>query len=746
MIGYIAVLVESPSKCGKVEKFLGGGYRCRATAGHFRALSSLEDIDVERGFRPLFRDAPRKATIIQELARFIANAKSVILATDDDREGEAIAWHVCDRFGLDVRETPRMIFHEITKTALLRAVSDTTRVNMELVEAQQARQILDLLVGFTISPILWKHIDVTTKVALSAGRCQTPALRLVYDNQISIEQSPGEGSFVVVGHFTSKNLDFSLNSSFVKESDAVAFLEASKTFEHELTVSPAAVVQKEPPQPFNTSTLQQKASSELRLSPKRTMELCQSLYENGHITYMRTDAQTYAAEFVTAAEKYITLAYGVAYACPQTAVPDEEVQAAHEAIRPTSITGTDEPPGVEPHALRLYKLIYRNTIQSCMSSATYTVVKAAVSAPKIANHSKLEYRKTLEERTFDGWERLVTTPLKPTHYGYVVRMGNQPVSYNTITAKYTIKKLKNHLTEAKLVQMLESKGIGRPSTFSSLVEKVQTRGYVKKENVAGREHLCPTYELEAGAVKTSSVKKKFGEEKGKLVLQPLGRSVIEFLVTHFDMLFQYAYTNALEKLLDEIALGTGSLEDVCCQCKTTIDDIIARNGFEKRVRIPIDATHTYLIGKHGPVVMEQRGGKTTFHSVKDGIKQADVAAGTLTLSDIVSEATNRKRVSLGTHEGKEVSLHQGRFGSYVRWNDSNYSCKGVAPSLEEAVRLLTPGVQLSPFSSIRHSKHGPYIYFKKPGMTKPTFTSIPPSVDAKDVAAVREWIAQGTRD
>ena len=639
MIGYIAVLVESPSKCGKIETYLGAGYRCEATRGHFRSLTSLEAIDMENGFQPTFADDRKKATVIRELTRFIANADSVILATDDDREGEAIAWHVCDRFGLDVRETPRMIFHEVTKTALVRALHNTTRVDMGLVRAQQARQILDLLVGFTISPILWKHIDAPSKVPLSAGRCQTPALRIVYDNQLSIEKSPGQAAFSVVGYFTSKNVDFTLSGTLTQDAEVVKFLEASKVFPHELTLRKPVVVEKTPPSPFNTSTLQQKASAELHFTPKQTMELCQILYEGGHITYMRTDAQQYAAEFVTAATHYITAAFGPEYAHARTVQPGTTkpgTQAAHEAIRPTCITGSDDPGGVEPRAIRLYKLILRNTVESCMSSSVYSVLRATISAPPAGDGPALEYRRTLENRTFDGWEAYAAKANDPGAYGYLLAMGNQPVRYNTITAKYAIKKLKNHLTEAKLVQLLESRGIGRPSTFSSLVEKVQSRGYVKKGNIPGREHTCPTYELEEERITKSVAKKKFGEERSKLVLQPLGRGVIEFLITHFDAIFQFSYTSMLEENLDQIARGEGRLAAVCGECKAIIDKVIVCNGFEKRVRIPIDATHAYIIGKYGPVIIEETGGRAKFHAIKDGISQEDVAAGTLALAEIIN--------------------------------------------------------------------------------------------------------------
>ena len=300
------VIVESPAKCRKIEKFLGNGYKCAASFGHIRGFDGgLKAIDIDNHFKPAFRTLPKKAKYIKKLRMLIKKSSEVILATDDDREGEAIAWHLCQVFKLPINTTKRIIFHEITKSAIQHAIGNPTHLNMDKVCAQQARQILDLLVGFKISPILWKHISRNSKSGLSAGRCQTPALRLIYDNQKEIDNSPGKKVYETIGYFTKKNLEFKLNFNYSNEDSMGEFLESSIHFDHIYDVNKPKKISKKPPQPFSTSTLQQKASNELRFSPKQTMTLAQKLYENGYITYMRTDSKTYSKEFIIAAKLYI---------------------------------------------------------------------------------------------------------------------------------------------------------------------------------------------------------------------------------------------------------------------------------------------------------------------------------------------------------------------------------------------------------------------------------------------------------
>ena len=317
-MSYTLLIVESPAKCQKIESYLGSSYKCIASYGHIQELPGLKNIDIESNFKPTFQPMESKSMQINKMRNLINQAKDVMLASDDDREGEAIAWHICQVFNLPL-STKRIIFHEITKDAIIRAVNNPGSLNMNLVNAQQSRQILDVLVGYKISPILWKHITRNSKTGLSAGRCQTPALRLVYDNQKDIDDAPGKKVYNTVGYFTKLNFGFALNHNFeiisfnTTTNTMEQFLEESVNHEHLYSCSKPKQTTKNPPTPFTTSSLQQKASSELNISPKDTMAICQKLYEGGFITYMRTDSTTYSVEFIEKASEFIKSKYGDEY-------------------------------------------------------------------------------------------------------------------------------------------------------------------------------------------------------------------------------------------------------------------------------------------------------------------------------------------------------------------------------------------------------------------------------------------------
>lgn len=317
-MSYSLLIVESPAKCQKIESYLGSNYKCIASFGHIQELSGIKHIDIENNFNPQFQIISTKSQQIKKIQALIHKAKEVILASDDDREGESIAWHICQVFKLPLT-TKRIIFHEITKDAITRAVQNPTTINMDIVHAQQARQILDVIVGYKISPLLWEHISRNSKSGLSAGRCQTPALRLVYDNQKEIDNSPGKKVYNTTGYFTQMNLGFNLEYTFEiiafnsTTNTMEDFLEKSIEYNHIYSCSSPKQTIKNPPTPFTTSSLQQKASSELNISPKETMAICQKLYEAGYITYMRTDSTTYCMEFIQKASDYITTKYGDKY-------------------------------------------------------------------------------------------------------------------------------------------------------------------------------------------------------------------------------------------------------------------------------------------------------------------------------------------------------------------------------------------------------------------------------------------------
>ena len=579
----ILVIVESPAKCKKIESYLGPGYKCIASFGHIREIANgLKSIDVKNNYDVMFKTIPSKGKYIKSLREAIKKSKEIILATDDDREGEAIAWHICKTFKLPVLSTKRIIFHEITKPAIKAAIANPTRINMDTVNAQLARQVLDLLVGFTISPILWKHISRNTEGSLSAGRCQTPALRLVYEQQKLINESPGRKVYDTTGIFTKKNISFTLNYNHEDEDKMADFLEESANFEHKYSVSKPRVTTKNPPIPFTTSALQQKASNEFNFSPKQTMRLAQTLYENGHITYMRTDSKKYSKEFVDTAKKYIKKEYGEDYVSNNIAKlvnneggekkkkkkKDNNAQEAHEAIRPTKINiNTLSVAGkITAREVKLYNLIWRNTVESCMSAAKYYSITAKITAPE--NHT---YKYSSEQVIFPGWKIVEGYEEDNKEYTYLLSIKtNTVLDYKQIYSKVTLKDLKKNYTEAKLVQMLEKKGIGRPSTFSSLISKIQDRGYVKKQNVEGKKVNCVDFKLVGEELDEIETTRVFGNEKNKLIIQPVGIMVYEFLGKHFDNLFNYDYTKNMEDDLDKISKGEKIWHHLCDECNIQI--------------------------------------------------------------------------------------------------------------------------------------------------------------------------------
>ena len=513
---YTLLIVESPAKCGKIESYLGSNYKCIASYGHIRELPGIKYIDVDNDFKPNFQLMDSKSQQINKMRTMITNASDVLIASDDDREGEAIGYHIIETFGLP-STTKRIIFHEITKDAILRAVQQPTTLNMDVVHAQQARQILDVIVGYKISPILWEHVSRNTKTGLSAGRCQTPALRIVYDNQKDIDSSPGKKVYNTIGYFTQMNLGFALNHNFeiigfnTEINTMETFLENTPDHEHRFTCSKPKLTTKNPPSPFTTSSLQQKASSELNISPKETMSICQKLYEGGYITYMRTDSTTYSMEFIEKASGYIKDSYGDKYLHEdvnrlserQIEKPkkgkgkgkknekENNAQEAHEAIRPTDVTRDKIDDQFSSREKKMYYMIWATTVESCMSPALYQSISAKISAPM-----EKEYKYNSELVEFPGWKIVKGYSKENPEFQFLQAIKNNSiVNYNKIVSKVSIKDLKSHYTEAKLVQLLEEKGIGRPSTFSSLIEKIQDRGYVKKENVIGKKIKCIDYEL-----------------------------------------------------------------------------------------------------------------------------------------------------------------------------------------------------------------------------------------------------------
>jgi DNA topoisomerase-1 len=785
---YSLVIVESPAKCAKIEKFLGSGYKCIASFGHIRELDSsfINKVkEIDNAFKPEFTLMETKKQQIAKLRKMIAESSDVLLASDDDREGEAIAWHICDTFKLPIKDTKRIVFHEITERALKQAVIEPRRINMNLVYAQQARQVLDMIVGYKLSPILWKNISQHKKSGLSAGRCQTPALRIVYDNQKEIDTCPSKKVYTTTGYFTSKNLDFTLNYQHESEEEMSQFLEDSLNHEHIYNCEKVRDMTKKPPLPFTTSGLQQMASSELRISPKDTMSACQKLYEGGYITYMRTDSITYSDEFLETAEKYITKKYGNNYfkmreegekekEKPKTktkatdkdkdkdkdkkknknkkdaAEEDEEETdvSAHEAIRPTNIELEEVDKEVGNKEVRIYRLIRRNTLESCMMPALYKGVTATIKGCKAPSTTPLcdevstLYRYSTEQVVFPGWKIVDGYEKESPSFTYLQTLKQGTIlPYKKIVSKVGLKNSKSHYTEATLVQLLEKHGIGRPSTFASLVDKIQEREYVLKEDVKGAMVECIDFTLEGEELLENKIKREMGNEKGKMVIQPTGTIVLEFLLKHFDKLFQYDYTKKMEDDLDLIAKGDMRWYELCNECLREITDLSSEldksiSDNKDDVMIKIDKYHTYMIGRYGPVIkcVSDDSKKTvTFKKVNPDLDISKLKRGEYTLDEILSDETEKAQTKeLGKYMDKVVYLKNGKFGYYIEWKDIKKSIESEVAermTLNDAIELLSKNEstnltivrKIDDYTSIRTGKYGDYIFHKKKTMKTPKF-------------------------
>ena len=590
-----------------------------------------------------------------------------------------------------------------------------------------SRQVLDLLIGYTVTPVLWKYISRNSKTKLSAGRCQTPALQLIYDREQEIASKPGDQVYKVTAEFGEESIPHELNHSFVGEEEMVPFLKKTKKWSHTVSVTKPKIRKKKSPIPFTTSSLQQKASNILGFSPKKTMQVAQKLYEKGFITYMRTDSKKFSPEFIDSMKAAIKEKYGEEYFRSDSdylemtvngdagkegdkesektkkgkkakkGKEDEgtvKAQEAHEAIRPTSIDrNTLSERDSEGPERRLYALIWNHTMESGIREAECLSITSIIDSPYAETIKKCVYRSSAEKITFPGWKIVQGYDEEHELYDVFMRWSENEgnIALKTLDAKVTIKNLKSHFTEAKLVQILEERGIGRPSTFSSIVTKIQDREYVLKENVEGKEIACVDFEMRWSEDKAKWEiarkvdKRTFGNEKNKLVLQPKGKLVIEFLLKHFSALFNYDYTKNMENILDAIGEGLHVWNEPCQRVHREMTDLISTlqkaspsKPAAEKITIKVDEHHTYMIGRYGPCLKCVKDGKTTFKGVKRGIDIDKLKAGEYTLEEIVyvkPKKTATPGRSLGEHAGVPVVVKKGPYGVYMQWRGVNKSCK-----------------------------------------------------------------------
>ena len=770
------LIVESPSKCAKIESFIP--CCCISSKGHLRELKVLP----KPGEDPVFEIIDEKKTHIESMRKVIKKyaVKDIYVATDDDREGEAIAWHICQIFGLPVDSVKRIIFHEVTKAALEKAVATPGLINMSLVRAQQARQVLDLTVGFRVSPVLWKHLYRNRESSLSAGRCQTPALRLVYDNHR--EEREITQTYKVGAVFFPKKVLFELSKEMGSQKDVLAFLEGSKDFRYELLKD--KIVKKEmvegAPRPYHTSGLLQAASSQLRMSPKEVMSGCQQLYQDGHITYMRTESQKFCAEYLGEVRGFITRGFGATYVGDVEGLENRDSGNPHEAIRVTHLE-VRKIEGLTVRVGKLYELIWRNSVASCMSAYKGEQTSVYISSPLAG----VFYVHKVDVPVFMGWKGLDSNVdvVKEQAAGAALILyikSQKEVICQRVSAEVAIHGKKTHYTEASLIKKLEDVGIGRPSTFASLVETLIDRGYVKKGDIEATNLNVTEYVLEGGLIQEKAVEKKIGGEKGKLVIQPVGIVVAEFLTEHFGSLFAYDYTKAMESDLDKIALSDQSSKDICKECNDEIERLI--QPVEKRRFVIKDSSDVVVFGRYG--LMIQSGGSKGCRSVKEGIDIGRLNRGEYTLDELVEKKESRV---IGEYLGSVVSVARGPFGWYVAYKDTKMGCKTLLagggkadegetdesekvtkkrgkvleeeePDDEEVYNAFVKymdtkddskeGVagmirELTPDLSIRNGKFGGYIFYKTPSMKKPKFFTLKGFKESyrfcqKDV--LMEWI------
>lgn len=749
------LIVESSSKCGSIETYLGSNYKCISCNGHIRVINDLKNIDVKGDFDTTYTVDPDKKAHISKMESIISTfpKENILLATDHDREGEAIAWHICEVFDLPVLTTRRILFHEVTKPALLKAVENPGIIDMNMVRAQQARQVLDLLVGFTISPLLWKYVFKNNQNALSAGRCQTPALRLVYENDLEAK-TKAENSrqkHRIQACFFPQNLLFELQKEFETETEVCEFLSLSASHQHKFMVYPQKLSERTPPKPFNTSALLQQANNLLHIGAKETMACCQTLYQLGHITYMRTENRKYSPIFIDTATKYISGKWTDKHVHPTLMElnGNADTENPHEAIRVTNLNmqnlvliGDKNTGSIE----RVYRMIWQNTVQSCMAPATFNMIPLEIDAPK----DNL-YKYTFEIPKFGGFldavaEKSVEKPASDKSSVELISsmslrfqtLKNKTVNYNYIQSVVGFTNRHSRYSEAGLISKLEDLGIGRPSTFSMLIDVIQTRKYVEKTDVQGILVECHEYFLRADekAPTAKPVKKTMGAEHGKLVIDPMGIVVIEFLMKHFNNLFSYDYTKQMEERLDQVASGKERWNNVCKDVYGEIQKMVKEvNKIEKKI-YNIDENYSLIFFKDGFLLKHKslltEEGKPLLKSVKKGLK---IDIGKLELGGYTYEdlAETERRI-LGIWNDYEIELKPGKFGAYVEYGDDKkvslnklkktldkIVLEDVIPFLEEEKPATTVLRVLTPTLSVRNGKFGPYIFYKTEKMKKPKF-------------------------
>lgn len=719
------VIVESPHKAKQIQGYLGKDYTVRASQGHVRDLAEKDlSIDIDNGFAPRYSVSAGKDKIIKELKALADKADSVLLASDPDREGEAIAWHLKEVLGLDGDKAKRVSYNEVTKSAIENALANPRDIDMDLVQAQTARRVLDRLVGFELSPVLWRKV----KRGLSAGRVQSVALRLVVDREREIAAFVPEASYRVEGQFDVEGtlVKGQLDTRFDTIDEARSFLQDSIGASYTVDSVDRKEGTRSPSAPFTTSTLQQEAARKMHLPVSTTMRIAQALYERGLITYMRTDSTNLSSLALNTAKKYICEQFGEQYSRPrQYKTKAKGAQEAHEAIRPTFI-GNETIEGT-PQEQKLYNLIWKRTVASQMAEARVLNTSVKLNSDKRSESFSIQ----ATEVVFDGFLKLYMESLDDEEAGEEVVLPavkpGQTLPCNVINAECKYTQPPYRYSQASLVKKLEELEIGRPSTYATIIDTLtKVRGYVVQGDVEGRKVQVENLSLKGGRL-TSSVKTEvIGAEKGKLIPQDLGMIVSDYLVANFPDIMDYDFTARVEKDFDKVAEGkmvwNGLIGDFYGPFHTRVDQTMKDGQYSRVSReLGVDPSDGKPVvarfGQFGPYVQKGDGDDKVFASLAKG-----QLIETLTLEEAL-RLFQLPRV-VGTYEGCDIVAKKGRFGPYFEYNGKNYTLpKGVDPikvSLEECVKVMGEAETkaaapafLAEFKdsdiTIVNGRYGPYI-------------------------------------
>ena len=718
------VIVESPAKAKTIEKFLGSDYQVESSYGHIADLPSKEiGVDVENGFKPKYEVSADKKALVTKLRGLSKKAEMVWLASDEDREGEAISWHLAEELNLDKSKTKRIVFHEITKNAILKAIDNPREIDYNLVNAQQARRVLDRLVGYELSPVLWRKV----KGGLSAGRVQSVSVRLIVEREREIQNFKPVATYSVSAEFVNeagRSFKAKLPKNFNTKKEAEDFLKQNIDSNYKVSDLETKPTKKSPTAPFTTSTLQQEAARKLYLPVGITMQLAQRLYEAGLITYMRTDSVNLSKEAMDAAQAEIISSYGAAFSKPRTFTNKSKgAQEAHEAIRPTDMSRHTV--NIDRDQARLYDLIWKRTLASQMSDAELERTNVKIEA----NNHKEYFVASGEVIKFEGFLKVYLEGHdddEEEQEGMLPAMRvNEILQNNYITATERYSRPASRYTEASLVKKLEELGIGRPSTYAPTISTIINRSYVEKGTLDGQERNYSQLTLQSGTISDKILKENTGSDKGKLVPTDIGTIVTDFLVKNFGAILDYNFTAKVEQDFDEIAEGTiewsKMMQEFYDKFHPNVKEVESNAERESGERIlgihpesgkPISVR----LGKFGPMAQI---GNAEDEDKKFASLRPEQNIGNITLEGALNLFLLPK--NLGTYKNEEVEVSIGRFGPFIRFGKAFISLpKGEEPldvTMQRAQEIIDEKIQAdAPIASYKGEgvqkgtgRFGPFI-------------------------------------